>query len=640
MRLDISEDSTIRFGDFELESKSGELRKNGRPLKLQPQPSKVLVLLASRPGDLVTREEIQQEVWAAETFVDFEHGLNFCIKQIRTALGDNAQSPVFIETIPRRGYRFIAQVEPIETVNRNTNGKASVPETIQPTSAIESPPQSATTRTAVATWSIAAVILTLTLGLIGYVIRDRFNPVPATTNRKTMLAVLPFDNLSADPQQDYFSDGLTEETITQLGRLQPQSLGVIARTSSMKYKRTRKDIRQIGNELGVDYVLEGSVRRDADKIRVTAQLIQVSDQTHLWAETYELSSQDALKVQDQVAGRVAQSLALELLPTNRANVGKGDTHDSEAHEAYLKGRYLWNKGTKADLEKSVGFFKQAIEKDTNYALAYCGLANADVRLATFKIVPVNQIQAEARAAAEHAVQINDELAEAHSALGSVNLWLEWNWSEADKEFKRAIELNPNYPQSHHDYAWFLVSMGRSDEAITEIKRAQLLDPLSPLTNSDVGWVYLRAHRYDEAIVQIKRTLELEPNFGSALACLQQAYIYKGMYTEAVEIARKEMQRSNATPTEMTTFDRPDPKEGLLAMKRWMLDKALKGDNASPYFVATIYAALGDKDRAFVRLEQSFQEHNSEMVSLKVDPAVESLRGDRRFEELLKRMKLN
>jgi len=639
MQLDISEDPTIRFGDFELESKSGELRKHGRPLKLQPQPSKVLILLASRAGTLVTREEIQQEVWATETFVDFEHGLNFCIKQIRTTLGDNAQSPVFIETIPRRGYRFIAPLKSLESVN----GNAEVASAPKPQVAIPEPSaQPELVRTAVATWTIAAVIFTLVAGLIGYVLTNRPGPKPVLPNRKAMLVVLPFDNLSSDPQQDYFSDGLTEETITQLGRLRPQNLAVIARTSSMTYKGANKDIARIGRELGVDYVLEGSVRRDVDKVRITAQLIQVKDQTHLWAETYDVSNKDAIAIQEQVAAKVARSLAIELLPSTNSENAKGSTTVPEAYDSYLKGLYLWNKRT--DLDKSIAYFKEATEKDPKYATAYCALANAYVRSFMFgaRHEPFDVIAPRARAAAEKAVELNDGLSEAHSALASVEMWLEWNWPEADREFKRAIALNPNYAQVHHDYSWFLVSMGQPDEAINEIKLAQRLDPLSPLTNSDVGWVYLLARRYDEAIDQIKRTLELDPNYGSALACLEKAFELKGMFGEAVEISKKELVGSGVSNEEISALVKSDPKETLTNFKRRELSRMNgmdKMDNPRPFPMASLYLSLGDKDKAFAWLEKALQQRDTHMVSIKVDGSLDSLRNDPRFVELLKRMKL-
>src|SRR5258708_7618994 len=375
----------------------------------------------------------------------------------------------------------------------------------------------------------------------------------------------------------------------------------------MTYKGANKDIGRIGRELGVDYVLEGSVRRDADKVRITAQLIQVRDQTHLWADTYDVNSKDAIAVQEQVAAKVARSLAIELLPSFNSENAKGSTTVTEAYESYLKGLYLWNKRT--DVDKSIAYFRDATEKDPKYATAYCALANAYVRSFMFSAhhESFDVIAPRARAAAQKAVELDDGLSEAHSSLASVEMWLEWNWPEADKEFKRAIELNPNYAQVHHDYSWFLVSMGHPDEAINQIKTAQRLDPLSPLTNSDVGWVYLLAQRYDEAIDQIKRTLELEPNYGSALACLEKAYELKGMFSEAVEILKKELVASGASTEEISALVKSDPKETLTNFKRRELSRT-KGldnmDNPRPFPVASLYLSLDDRDKAFEWLEKA------------------------------------
>src|SRR5262249_12160822 len=364
-----SKDSVIRFDGFELAVKSGELRKDGVPIKLQNQPFRVLAFLASHAGELVTRDELRQEIWQTDTFVDFEHGLNFCIKQIRTALADNAQAPVYIETLPRRGYRFIAPVEtpevsaPQAIVNEpppDTRAALSLPGS---GSQIQSP---ASARARSMLWYGFALILSALLVATGFLIWSHFNHEAAAGKQRVMLAVLPMENLSANPEQEYFSDGLTEEMIMQLGSLQPARLGVIARTSVMKYKQSGQDVGQVGSELGVDYVLEGSVRRQGDQMRIDSQLIRVADQTHLWSASYDAAAGDALSVQKSVAERIARSLALELLPAEAAAEA---TRNPEAHDAYLKARYFWNKGDAADLEKSVAGFQQAIELDTNYALA-------------------------------------------------------------------------------------------------------------------------------------------------------------------------------------------------------------------------------------------------------------------------------
>lgn len=630
MQAYIAEQSSIRFGEFELELRSGELRKDGTPVKLQPQPLKVLALLVANAGRLVTREEIQRAVWESETFVDFEHGLNFCIKQIRTALGDNAQAPLYIETLPRRGYRFIAPVEKIEQSEDSTLNT-------EPSSQIAKP--EAVTQRSMPGWRMAALVLMPVLIIGGYFAWQRVTAPIGPTKAKVMLAVMPFENLSSDPEQDYFSDGMTEEMIAQLGSLQPARLGVIARTSAMTYKRGDKDVRQIAGELNVDYILEGSVRREGDRVRITAQLIQTSDQTHLWSESYERNQQSALAVQSEVARNIARALALELLPAEHAETNAGVT-STEAHDAYLKGRYLWNKGKPDAIEKSISQFEQAIEITPGYGLAYAGLADSYIMLGMYYRIPPIEAYSKARAAAVRALELDDTLAEAHTSLGTVRFRFDWDWPEAEREFKRALELNPSYSRAHHDYAWFLVAMGRFDEAIAEIKRAQELDPLSPLANSDVGWVYLRARRYDDAIKQIQRTLELEPVFGPAQACLERAYKMKGMYREALDAARKEMIRAGASNEELAALDHEDAMEGMRNVERLRLKKkieAAKERNISPCSVAAHYAELDEKDASFDWLERAFQERDSDLVSIKVDPAFNSLHSDARFNNLLRRI---
>lgn len=648
-----SDNGSIRFGEFELEPKSGELRKAGVQVKLQPQPLRVLVLLALNAGELVTREEIQQAIWEGVTFVDFEHGLNFCIKQIRAALGDNAQAPRFIETLPRRGYRFIAEVnqnskETAQIVATSALSDSTTSHTLEAGVSIEEQPLARLPRpdarsgaiSRVARAAALAIVLLLIVG--GYNALRLLNKSTVPNAGKVMLGVMPFENLSGDPEQEYFSDGMTEELIAQLGSLRPERLGVIARTSAMTYKRGNRDIGQIGNELKVDYVLEGSVRREGDLVRITAQLIQVSDQTHLWSESYDRSTQNTLAVQTDVARNIARTLALKLLPGERSSTTADASIPADAYDAFLKGRYLWNKGRSDDLEKSIGFYNQALELAPDYAPALAGLADSYILLGMYYTIPPIDAYSKAKAAATRALELDDELAEAHTALGTILFRFDWNWSAAEVEFKRAIELNPSYGRAHHDYAWLLVALERFDEAVNEIKRAQELDPLSPLANSDVGWVYLRARRYDDAITQIERTLEIEPEFASAQACLERAYRLKGMNKEAVDSARKSMIRSGATPRDLAALDKGDSKDAMRSVLQWRLKKAeesARNSRISPYRFAAQHAELGEVDSAFEWLERAFNERDSELVSLKVDPAFDSVRSDSRYASLLHRIGL-
>jgi len=634
----------IRFGEFELEPMTGELRKAGLPVKLQPQPLRVLVLLASNAGRLVTREEIQQSIWEGVTFVDFEHGLNFCIKQIRVALGDNAQAPRFIETLPRRGYRFIADVDgPSETSSQNVNTQVPSDESrfivAAETQSLQKPSTLAALRS-LRSARVALLAIAVLLIVASYA-AWRLTTKPAGAGPdKLMLAVMPFENLSGTSEQEYFSDGMTEELIAQLGSLQPARLGVIARTSAMTYKRGGRDIRQIGSELKVDYVLEGSVRREGDRVRITAQLIQVSDQTHLWSESYERSIQNTLALQTDVARSIARALTLELLPSERSSSSEKGSIPADAHDAFLKGRYFWNKGRTDDLEKSVALYNQSLELAPDYAPALAGLADSYILLGMYYALPPAEAFSKAKRAATRALELDNGLTEAHTSLGTILFRYDWDWAGAESEFKRAIASNPSYGRAHHDYAWFLVAHERFDEAVTEIRRAQELDPLSPLANSDVGWVYLRARRYDDAINQIKRTLELEPDFASAQQCLESAYRMKGLYGEAVDAARKSMIRSGATQRELAELDNKDAEKAMRSVLLWRLKKRNEAASArpgSPYRFAAQHAELDESDAAFEWLERAFSERDSELVSLKVDPAFDGVRADFRFQELVRRM---
>lgn len=625
MQPRVSADEIIRFGEFELALKSGELRKNGSVIRLQPQPFKVLVFLASHAGQTVTRQELQEAVWEEGTFVDFEHGLNFCIKQIRTALGDDAQSPRLVETLPRRGYRFIAEVE-------NLNGSTvtePIPVDLEVEKAVfvaQPPNIKSYARRFAFIGAIAAALI-----IAGYFGWRSLNRVTVPIS-KVMVAVLPFENLSGDAEQDYFSDGMTDEMIARLGRLHPQSLGVIARTSAMTYKGVNKDIARIGRELGVDFVLEGSVRRETDRVRITAQLIQVSDQTHLWSESYDRSTGDALKVQSEVADQIAHALTIRLL----AEKGSESSHspNPEAVDAYLRGRYLWNKGDRENVRRSVEYFQQAIGKDPDYAAAFGGLADSYRLLGMQYVMLPSEAYPKATEAALRAIQLDRESANAYVSLGTIKFRYEWKWEEAERDFQRAIEINPSLGIAHHDYAWFLVAMQRFDEGIDHMKLAQRLDPLSPLANSDVGWIYLMARRYDEAIEQINRTLELEPTFGSALACLERAYTLKGQSREAFETLLKETREEGAS------FRDGDPAQSMKALYRKRLDRkleAMKTSRSSPYSAATFCVAGNEREQALEFLERAYQDRDPMLVAARTDPAFDDLRTTPRFAALLKRI---
>jgi len=400
------------------------------------------------------------------------------------------------------------------------------------------------------------------------------------------------------------------------------------------------DLVWLARGAGLDGTRACSVRREGDHVRITAQLIQVSDQTHLWSESYDRSTQNTLAVQTDVARNIARVLALKLLPGERTSRTADASINPDAYDAFLKGRYLWNKGRSDDVEKSIGFYNQALDLTPGYAPALAGLADSYFLLGMYYTIPPIDAYSKAKPAATRALEFDDQLAEAHTALGTILFRFDWAWPEAEAHFKRAIELNPSYGRAHHDYAWLLVALERFDEAVNEIKRAQELDPLSPLANSDVGWVYLRARRYDDAINQIQRTLELEPEFASAQACLERAYRLKGMNKEAVDSARKSMIRSGATPQELAGSENRDSEAAMRSVLLWRLKKAeesARNRPASPYRFAAQHAELGELDAAFEWLERAFNERDSELVSLKVDPAFDGVRADPRYASLLRRI---
>lgn len=633
MKFDGNQDDSIGFGPFELKPRSGELRRDGAPIKLPPQPFKVLLLLVENAGQLVTRKELQEKIWGNDTFVDFDKGLNLCIAQIREALGDDAQSPRYIETLPRRGYRFIASVHR-DTTQVESGLSSQARETTFPEQTFnEKAGWQLFWRRRSLVLSALAILLVSVVAVI-YLRSLRISSTSTAPGAKSMLLVLPFENLTNDPAQDYFSDGLTEEMITRLGSLQPKRLGVIARTTALTYKNSGKDIRQIGRELGVSYVLEGSVRREAGRLRITAQLIQVDDQTHLWAETFDRKETDVLDIQREVATRIASSLSLELLPASSSEIAAGKLAKPEAYDAYLKGRYLITRDTLEDLERSIPYFDQAIAHDPNFAPAYAAEVEALVLITDWTGSTAAVSLAKAKAAALKAIELNPSYAEGYAALGSVHFWLEWNWRDAEINFKRAVDLNPYNPLTRLNYGRCLLARGQTEAGVNEINDALKLDPVSLLTTGLAAFAQLHAGRYDEAIALSNRMLELEPRSWAARECLFRAYISKGSYREALNTAREQMVQGGAKPGELNLLDKGNPKDVLDARFRKMLhqmkESARKGEQVWTMYGAWLSVRLGEQDQAFAWLEKAAGERAPFLVYLSIDPMWEPLRSDARF----------
>jgi TolB-like protein/DNA-binding winged helix-turn-helix (wHTH) protein/Tfp pilus assembly protein PilF len=648
---------TVSFGEFTIDVRLKELRRNGIRLKLPGQPFAVLCMLLERPGEEVTREELRAHLLQEETFVDFDHSLNVAINRLREVLCDSAENPRYIETIPRVGYRFIAPVSTspvsvpanavptpgadthsMETAQQAERALLEIESLQQPTtdgaSAEESPSQRKTRYTA------AALALLLVCSVAVYfAIRARWQGAAARQG-KVMLAVLPFENLTGDPANEYFSDGLTEEIITQLAELQPSRLGVIARTSVMSYKHSDRTIDRVGSQLGVQYILEGSLRQSSGRVRITAQLIQVKDQTHLWAQDYDRDLGDVLTLEREVSGDVAREIQLELTSQRQAILTRPRPVNPEAHELYLKGRFYWDKRTTDGFQKAVDYFQAAIQIDPNYAEAYAGLADAYRFL--MSAYPPAEVMPKARAAAEKALAIDPNLAEAHASLGLIAPYYDWDWEGAKKHLQRAIELNPNYATAHHWYGdGYLRPMGKLDESLAELRLAQRLDPLSIIILTDIGTNLFFARRYDEAIVQLRSVLDLDPNFLIANSYLRMAYIEKGMYPEALQMVEKEKALAGEVAYLVGMLSVQAPM-GHTEQAKKILAQLLslsKKEHLDPGMIATCYLALADKDQAMAWLEKAYTERSNYMTTLKVWAAFDPLRGDPRFVDLERRVKL-
>jgi len=627
-----------RFGVFEVDFAAGELRKHGIRIKLRgEQPFQVLSILLEHPGEVITREELCKKLWPADTFVDFEHSLATAIGKIREALGDSADNPRYIETLPRRGYRFIANVtvlnvDPLNKVGPATPdipwakdhgqaefaGKADVP---QP----EPWPRA---------WKISgsALILALVI-LVAWIVHWASRP---PSNIRS-LAVLPLENLSGDASQDYFADGMTDELITDLGQI--SALRVISRTSVMPYKRVRKSLPQIARELNVDAVVEGTVLRSGEQVRITAQLIQASADKHLWAESYEGDLRDTLALQKKVAGAIAAQIRIELTPQEQAVLKNVKVVNPEAYEAYLKGRYFWNKRTADGLKKAVDYFNQAIEKDPNYGQAYTGLADSYALLGDWEygVLAPKEAFPRAKAAATKALELDDTLGEAHTSLAfSLDLF-DWDWASAEREFRRAIELNPGYATAHHWYAWHLSEMGRNSEAIAEMRKAQNLDPLSLIISADVAEILLVAHSYDQAIEQSRKTIDMDPNFAVAHYELGQALVQKHMYKEAIAELQKAIELSGGSTTCTSNLAFAYAASGRRKEAEKILSDLKNRSKQNASEIALMYVGLNEKDEAMAWLEKAYEERFNPSILLR--PVFDPLRSDPRFQNLVRRIGL-
>lgn len=647
----------VRFGFYQVDLRTSELWKQGRKVKLQEQPCRILAILLERRGEVVTREELRKRLWSDDTFVDFDHSLNTAIMRLREALSDSSDNPRFIETLPRRGYRFIAPIEELDGSQAKKIAEAHsiatlesslpVPKTTPATqfSGGQAAPQLRSRPIAFRLAFVIGSLLTiLIIALIG--VRSRLvrhgSGANSQPNQIKSLVVLPFENLSGDKDQQYFTDGMTDELIAHLAKI--RSLRVISRTSSMEYKDTRKPLSEIARDLNVDAVVEGAVLRSGNRVRITAELVQVAADRHLWAETYESQLGDVLGLQSRVANAIVNEIRINLTPEEQQRLAIARSVSGESYENYLKGRYYWNKRSEEGLLRAIGYFQLAIEKDPNYALAYAGLADcySIIGSAIVGTVPSQDVAPKAKAAAVKALQLDDTLAEAQTSLATVRFNYDWDWAGAASGFQRSIELNPSYATAYQRYSLYLMAMGRTDESLAQMTRARDLDPLSISVNFSLGWRLYMARKYDQAIEQLQNTLEMDPNFALPRMVLGQAYEQKKAYPQALSELQKAVGISHDSPQMLGALGHAYGASGNRSEAEKVLAKLMqqsKKQYVSPFYVAIVYVGLAENEKGVDWLEKAYRDRSNAIVFAKVDPQLDPLRTTPRFQALLHRLAL-
>jgi TolB-like protein/DNA-binding winged helix-turn-helix (wHTH) protein/Tfp pilus assembly protein PilF len=652
--------SIFRFGPFEAKTCAQELSKNGTKLKLRGQPFLILELLLRRAGEVVTREEIQQKLWPADTFVDFEHGLNTSIKKLRQVLCDSATEPRYIETLPRLGYRFIAPVETVVDPNARKARRATdgVPATGEPDKAAAQEPavpvllaeEQGRGRSRLHLFLPALAVLA-GLALIFSFARTRewFLTLFRSTRNASVavasaakpprsIAVLPLQNLSNNSAEDYFADGMTDELTADLAQF--GNLRVISRTSAMHYKGASKTAPEIGRELGVDTLIEGTVQRVGNRVRIRVQLIDSASDRHLWARTYDHDLEDVLVLQSSAARDIAEEVQGKVAFPQAAP--SQHSVQPDAYEAYLKGRYFWNKRTEDGLAKSIEYFQQAISQDPKFAAAYAGLAGSYSILGS-DVLPARVASSKAHLAASKALELDPTIAEGHAELGLVEFYYDWDWKQAEQEFRRAIELNPNYATAHQWYGYYLAAMSRFPEALDEAKKAQQIDPLSLSINTTLAGRYRDLHQYAEAIDLNRRTLEMDPNFMPAHIALGAAFEDEGIWPDAISEYQKAVALSQDNPIALSSLGSAYGHSGDREAARKViarLQEASKHHYVSAFDMASVFAGVGDADTAFHWLEKAFDDRESQMAFLNITRRMDPLRSDPRFASLTKRMGLS
>ena len=619
------------FAGFRLDARSRVLFRSGEMVALYPKAIDVLISLIECQGQVATKQELLERVWP-DTFVE-ESTLTRSISVLRKALGDTPEGHAFILTVPKRGYRFVA------AVRKESADSASGPPSLPGPISAAPKPSSVTGAAVNQRYAfLLGGVLAVAMILVGFLYWTRSRANPAVPPR-IMIAVLPVENLTGNADREFISDGLTEDIIAQLGRINPERLGVIARTSAMSYKHSTKTVSQIGRELHVEYVLESSLRQSSDRLRITTQLIGVRDQTHLWSQDYYRASRDLVTLQDDFARAIASGIRLELAAASNHQLPSGRSMNPDAYLAYLEGRFYWNQRSVEGLERAIVHLRQATEIDPNYALAYSGLADAYCSLGVIGDVAAADVFPKAREAAERALALDSSLAEAHTSLAYVKFSYDWDWNAAEAEFQRAIALNPNYATAHQWYGQFLRLMGREEQALLEGQKSLDLDPRSLIINVEAGLPYYYLHRYDEALQHYRKALEMEPNFALAHNDVGWVLEAEGKYPEAIE----EFERAVGISDVAALWSALGHAYGMAGRRQdaWKvlerLEKFSKERYVAPNYEATVYLGLGEADKAMDLFEKSYDQRCWGMLWFKIAQNLAPLRGTPRFERLLEKM---
>jgi len=646
METPVASARVIRFGVFEVDLKAGELRKHGFRMKLAEQPFQVLAMLLERPGETVSREELRARLWQGDTFVDFDHGLNNAVMRVREVLLDSSDHPRYIETVPRRGYRFVAPVEETAAPPAARDHEPLPPSPLLDTrAAVEAKTAPRGGLPVIQVWLtrsrlFAAGTLVLAIVLVAILIRSNRKADGGGVPKNTSLVVLPLENLSGEKDQDYFADGMTDDLIANLAKI--RSLHVISRSTAMAYKGTRKPLSEIAHELNVDAVVEGTVMRVGSRVRITAELVQVSTDHHLWADTYESQIGDVLALQNRVSSAIVNEIRINLTPEERERLSKTPAVSPEAYENYLKGRYYWNKRSDENLTRAITYFEQATQLDPQYALAYAGLSDcyAIISAEIFGTMPASEAAPKAKAAALRALELDPTLVEAQTALATEKFNYEWDWSGAAEGFERAIGLNPSYATAYQRYSLYLIAMGRAQDSFAQIQKARELDPLSLSINFSLGWRLYMARQYDAAIAQLKNTLDMDSSYELPHLIVGQAYVQKGDYAQAITELRKAVDLSHGTPLMVSALGHAYARSGNRAEAE-KLRAQLRTDSAdhyvSPYYFAIVCVGLGRTEEALDWLEKAYADRSNGLVFLQVEPELDSLRSNPRFIALQHRL---